>query len=88
MEKLTDEEKQYYGLFTAVYAKHWEPSWKISRITLNYDMAFLIIFLPLYKAETIETKGALFTFKPRQFLYNEITDYAADMNIVLISQLS
>ena len=87
MEKLTDEEKQHYrsfycGLCKTLGNRHG----KISRITLNYDMAFLIIFLSaLYKTEnTIETKRCIMhPLKPQQFLYNEITDYAADMNIVL-----
>ena len=64
MEKLTDKEKQYYRSFTAVYAEHWgNRHGKISRITLNYDMAFLIIFLSaLYKTEKpSRQKGALFT---------------------------
>ena len=87
MEKLTDEEKQHYrsfycGLCKTLGNRHG----KISRITLNYDMAFLIIFLSaLYKTEnTIETKRCIMhPLKLQQFLYNEITDYAADMNIVL-----
>jgi len=87
MEKLTEEEKQHYrsfycGLCKTLGNRHG----KISRITLNYDMTFLIIFLSsLYKTEnTIKSERCVIhPLKPRQYLYNEITDYAADMNIVL-----
>jgi len=58
MEKLTDEEKQRYRAFYCGLCKTLgNRHGKISRITLNYDMAFLIIFLSaLYKTEnTVET---------------------------------
>ena len=87
MDKLTVEEKQQYrysycGLCKALANRHGT----ISRITLTYDMTFLVLFLSaLYKTDnTIETERCIIhPLKPHKYLRNEITDYAADMNIAL-----
>ena len=56
------------------------------QVTLTYDMTFLVILLTsLYECET---KGKKFRcvahpLKKQKMLYNEITEYAADMNIIL-----
>jgi len=58
----------------------------VSRITLTYDMTFLILLLSaLYeKDDKIET-GRCIVHPIRQHKYcrNEFTDYAADMNVAL-----
>lgn len=87
MEKLTTEEKQHYrsyycGLCRSLGKHHGT----LGRITLNYDMTFLVLFLSaLYKTDNkIETERCIIhPFKPQKFIQNEITDYAADMNIAL-----
>ncbi|MDD2555231.1 MAG: DUF5685 family protein [Syntrophaceticus sp.] len=87
IEKLTDEEKQHYRAFYCGLCRSLkEQHGTLSRLTLNYDMTFLVLFLSaLYKTDSkVETERCiLHPFKPRQYIQNEITDYAADMNIVL-----
>lgn len=56
------------------------------QLTLTYDMTFLVILLTsLYEQETeLEEKRCLIhPLKKQKMLYNEFTEYAADMNIVL-----
>lgn len=87
VDKLTDEEKQYYrscycGLCKALGSRHGTKS----RITLTYDMTFLVLFLSaLYKvnSKTGTERCIIHPIKPHQYWQNDITDYAADMNIVL-----
>ncbi len=86
-DKLSIEEKQQYrscycGLCKALGNRHGA----ISRITLTYDMTFLVLFLSaLYKADNaIETERCIIhPLKPHKYWQNEITDYAADMNVLL-----
>lgn len=87
IDKLTIEEKQQYrscycGLCKSLGTRHGT----ISRVTLTYDMTFLVLFLSaLYKTDNIiETERCLIhPVKPHQYWRNEITDYAADMNVAL-----
>lgn len=87
INKLTDEETQHYrscycGLCKALGRRHSS----ISRITITYDMTFLVLFLSaLYNTDdTIETERCIIhPVKPHKYWKNEITDYAADMNIAL-----
>lgn len=85
--KLTAEEMQHYrscycGLCKTLGSRHG----MISRITLTYDMTFLVLFLSaLYKKDTeIKTERCIIhPLKPHKYWCNEITDYAASMNVVL-----
>ncbi len=87
MDKLTIEEKQQYrscycGLCKSLGNRHGA----ISRITLNYDMTFLVLFLSaLYnKDNTVETERCIIhPLRPHKYWQNEITDYAAGMNVAL-----
>lgn len=87
MEKLTVEEKHRYracycGLCKALRSRHGA----ISRITLTYEMTFLVLFLSaLYEGDnTIETERCIMhPLKPHKYWRNAITDYAADMNVLL-----
>lgn len=57
------------------------------QMTLTYDMTFLVILLTsLYEYETQkeECRCVVHPVKKQKMLYNEITEYAADMNIILI----
>lgn len=56
------------------------------QLTLTYDMTFLVILLTsLYESETEseECRCIVHPMKKQKMLSNEITEYAADMNIVL-----
>lgn len=58
----------------------------LGQVTLTYDMTFLVILLTsLYESETQrdERRCIVHPAKKQKFLFNEITEYAADMNIVL-----
>lgn len=58
----------------------------LGQITLTYDMTFLIILLTsLYEAETelAEKRCLVHPMKKQKMMYNEFTEYAADMNIIL-----
>lgn len=72
----------YCGLCRSLKARHGQ----LSRLTLNYDMTFLIILIEsLYEPE--ETRGEdiciSHMFEKRAWWRSEITDYAADMNVAL-----
>lgn len=58
----------------------------LGQLTLTYDMTFLVILLTsLYESETRrrELRCALHPVKKQKILQNEITGYAADMNVLL-----
>lgn len=58
----------------------------LGQMTLTYDMTFLVILLTsLYECETEreESRCIVHPLKKQKMLYNEITEYAADMNIIL-----
>ncbi len=85
--KLTPEEESRYracycGLCMALGKRHG----MISRITLTYDMTFLILILSaLYEKEDKVETGRCIVHPIRQHKYwqNEFTEYAADMNVAL-----
>ena len=63
-----------------------ERQGNFARLTLNYDMTFLIMLLSsLYEPEekTGENRCAVHPAKPRAWMINEATAYAADMNLAL-----
>ena len=58
----------------------------LGQITLTYDMTFLVILLTsLYESELKqeEHRCVIHPLKKQKMIYNEMTEYAADMNIVL-----
>ena len=58
----------------------------LGQVTLTYDMTFLVILLTsLYESDTKreEKRCIVHPAKKQKLLYNEITEYAADMNIIL-----
>ena len=75
--------KAYYcGLCKVLRAKYGF----LGQVTLTYDMTFLVILLTsLYESESEleEKRCVVHPAKKQKMLYNEITEYAADMNIVL-----
>ena len=84
---LTEEERSRYkacycGLCRSMKEKHRQ----LSRLTLNYDMTFLILLLQaLYEPE--EHSGCenciAHPREKREWWRSEISDYAADMNVAL-----
>ncbi len=87
MKLLTDEQAARYracycGLCHSLKERHGE----LSRFTLTYDMTFLVLLLSsLYEPEEREreSKCAPHPFKAQNYWQNEISDYAADMNVAL-----
>ena len=72
----------YCGLCHSLKERHGE----LSRFTLTYDMTFLILLLSsLYEPEERESEArcAPHPFKAQGYWQNEISDYAADMNVAL-----
>lgn len=58
----------------------------LGQMTLTYDMTFLVILLTsLYESETKqeEHRCVVHPVKKQKMLFNEVSGYAADMNIVL-----
>ncbi len=75
--------KSYYcGLCKYLKENHGE----ISRLGLNYDITFLIVLLTaVYKPKgtVFEEKCIVSPIKKKKKLINEITEYAASMNVLL-----
>ena len=75
--------KSYYcGLCQMLKKKYGH----LGQITLTYDMTFLILLLTsLYEPETKQKKChcKVHPVKKQAILQNEITEYAADMNLIL-----
>lgn len=72
----------YCGLCRTLKARHGE----LSRLTLNYDMTFLVLLLTgMYEPE--ERSGSnrcgVHPVKPRDWWADEFTDFAADMTVAL-----
>ena len=58
----------------------------LGQVTLTYDMTFLVILLTsLYESETKreEHRCIVHPARKQKMLWNEMTEYAADMNIIL-----
>lgn len=58
----------------------------LGQVTLTYDMTFLVILISsLYESETKqeEHRCIVHPMKKQKMLYNDVTEYAADMNIIL-----
>ena len=72
----------YCGLCKCLKDNHGE----ISRLSLNYDITFLVLVLTsVYKPKSkiIEEGCITNPFKKKKKIINEITEYAASMNVLL-----
>lgn len=72
----------YCGLCKCLKDNHGE----ISRLSLNYDITFLVLILTaIYRPKsTIIEEGCITNpFKKKKKIINEITEYAASMNVLL-----
>ena len=87
LQHLTGEEQARYraaycGLCRSLQERHGE----LARLTLNYDMTFLVLLLQsLYEPEETAGKDTCLPhpLEARAWQRSEVTDYAADMNIAL-----
>lgn len=81
-EELSRYKAAYCGLCRALRERHGQ----LSRLTLNYDMTFLVLLLnSLYEPEESSGRNSCISHPVEKQLWwrSEITDYAADMNIAL-----
>lgn len=72
----------YCGLCRSLKERHGQ----LSRLTLNYDLTFLVLLLSsLYEPPEQSGSNACIAhpFAPRPWLRNKFSDYAADMNVAL-----
>lgn len=86
-QALTEAQRERYrgcycGLCRALKARFGE----LTRLTLNYDMTFLILLLSgMYEPEETADLGrcGLHPLRPRSWWRSGFTDYAADMTVAL-----
>lgn len=84
---LTFREYDYYkGYYCGLCKYLKENHGEISRLSLNYDITFLIVILTaIYKVKSTITEERCIAnpLKKKMRIVNEITEYAASMNILL-----
>jgi len=85
--KLTKEQRaRYQGVYCGLCRALKERHGELSRLTLNYDMAFLVLVLSsMYEPEESAGRGrcAVHPLRTRDWYRNRFSDYAADMNVAL-----
>ena len=84
-EQLARYKSCYCGLCRNLKKRHGQ----LSRLTLTYDMTFLVLLLEsMYEPDmrTGEERCAAHPVHPHMWSESDITDYAADMNILLAYQ--
>lgn len=77
---------RYKGFYCGLCRRLHQQHGRLGQMTLTYDMTFLVILLSsLYEPKMYEEnrRCLIHPAKKQVMLYNEITDYAADMNILL-----
>lgn len=86
-EILSEDDKQRYkGIYCGLCHTLKQRHGQFGRMTLNYDMTFLILVLnSLYEPEMSngEERCIVRPCKQHCYLSNEITNYASDMNVAL-----
>lgn len=87
VQQLTEEQALRYKSFycgVCISLKHRHG--QLSRLTLNYDLSFLVLLLSsLYEPEESaeESCCVVHPLKKQSMRFNEMSDYAADMNLML-----
>lgn len=82
MKDLFKYKAYYCGLCKTLNSRYG----RFGQMTLSYDMTFLIILLTsLYESNTVKEQNRciIHPVKKHDTLYNEFTEYVADMNIAL-----
>ncbi len=87
-EKLDNEQlSRYRALYCGLCRRIGERHGASSRLTLSYDLVFLILVLSsVFDGEDLEhsqSACAAHLLKKREYIYDTFTDYAADMNVAL-----
>lgn len=80
---------RYKGFYCGLCQRLRSQYGILGQMTLTYDMTFLILLLSsLYEPKTGECKKRCIVHpgKKQYMLWNEISDYAADMNILLTEE--
>lgn len=80
------EYENYKGYYCGLCKYLKENHGEISRLGLNYDITFLIVILTaIYKPKPsiFQERCVVSPFKKKKKIINEITEYAASMNILL-----
>lgn len=83
---LTEEEKRrYQAVYCGLCREIGRRSGQTARLSLTYDLAFLILLLSsLYEPrETEKTESCVIHWKKRPWTANKFTEYAADLNVYL-----
>lgn len=85
--ELTDGERaRYNAVYCGICRNIRTEASNACRLSLSYDMAFLaLVLMSLYEPEEASGRRAcaLHPFRPRPWVENEFTRYAADMNVIL-----
>lgn len=80
------EFERYKGFYCGLCRRLKKNYGRLGQVTLTYDMTFLILLLSsLYEPKEMEERRRCIVHpaKRQRMIYNEITEYAADMNILL-----
>ncbi len=87
MDKLTPEQRELYrAYYCGLCAELGRRHGQLSRTTLTYDMAFLILLLSSLEGEEAALKPlrcAVHPLKKHSAFISTFTPYAADMNLIL-----
>lgn len=87
VQQLTQEQAlRYKSFYCGVCLSLKHRHGQLSRLTLNYDLSFLVLLLSsLYEPEESveESCCVVHPFKKQPKRFNEMSDYAADMNLML-----
>ncbi len=86
-QELSEENKAVYQAYYCGLCRRLRSSYGLTgQMLLNYDMTFLVVLLTgLYETETEQSRFicAIHPTKKRNSYVNQITDYAAAMNVAL-----
>ena len=77
---------RYKAFYCGLCRRLGKNNGAVSRLTLSYDMTFLILLLSsLYEPEEQQERHRCLIHpgKKQWMIYNQITDYASDMNVLL-----
>lgn len=77
---------RYKAFYCGLCRRLGKTNGAVSRLTLSYDMTFLILLLSsLYEPEEQQERHRCLIHpgKKQWMIYNPITDYASDMNVLL-----
>ncbi len=80
------EWEMYHSYYCGLCRVLKEKYGRVGQATLSYDMTFLLLLLSgLYEPETVrgESRCLMHPGKKHTYRYNELTEYVADMNMLL-----